>query len=440
MRATKYWIAVALVFSLSLTALAGCSARTQAETGVAGATAAEAPDGAQGMRKEGKRPMENTSPNSSQVDSRLLAANANFGFNLYAELVRQDAGKNIFLSPTSVAIALAMTYNGADGDTRAAMERALQLQGMTRDDINRANAQLKALLEAVDPKVELQIANSLWARHGVSFQADFIARNRESYAAEVRELDFNNPGATKTINGWVSDKTKGKIDKIVDQISPETILFLINAIYFKGKWTTPFDKAKTEEGDFTLATGSVKRHPLMHQHGRYSYFENDQMQAVALPYGDRRVSMYVVLPKENSSLQAFHQTLTASSWQEWMRQFRMREGNIALPRFTVEYESGLKNALSNLGMSVAFSGSADFSGMVKPPTRAYIHEVKHKAFAEVNEEGTEAAAVTSVEMRTTSLGPPPQIFTMVVNRPFFFAIRDNQSGSLLFLGSITEPR
>jgi serine protease inhibitor len=374
------------------------------------------------------------------VDSRLVAADTKFGFNLYSQLTRQGADKNIFISPASIAMALAMTYNGANGETRQAMMRTLELQGLTPVEINAANAQLKSALENADPKVKLEIANSLWARQGVQFQSEFVKANKESYKAEVAELNFNNPSAVATINSWVSKSTHGKIDKIVDQISSDTLLFLINAIYFKGSWTAKFDATLTTPEDFTLASGKQKKLPMMSQSGSYSYFENDKFQAVALPYGDKRMNMYVFLPKENSTLADFHQSLNAQNWGDWMSRFKQMKGDISLPKFKVEYETTLKGILSSLGMGTAFDEHADFSAMLKPPAKAFISEVKHKAFAEVNEEGTEAAAVTSVEMRTTSLGPPPRTFRMDVDHPFFFAIRDNQTGAVLFMGSIAEPQ
>jgi serpin B len=384
------------------------------------------------------KPMEQSG--KTKVDSRLVAADTKFGFNLYSQLTKRGADKNIFVSPASIALALAMTYNGASGETQKAMTRALELQGLTLAEINAANAQLKTALENADPKVKLEIANSLWAREGVQFQPEFVKANRDFYKAEVAELDFNQSSAVATINAWVSKSTHGKIDKIVDQISRDTLLFLINAIYFKGSWSEKFDAALTKEENFTLAGGKQMKHPLMSQSGRYAYFENDKFQAVALPYGDKRINMYLFLPNQNSTLAEFHKALTAQSWAEWMSRFVQMKGDISLPRFKVEYETTLKGALSALGMGAAFDENADFSAMLKPPARAFISEVKHKAFAEVNEEGTEAAAVTSVEMRTTSLGPPPKTFRMVVDRPFFFAIRDNQTGAVLFMGSIAEPK
>jgi serpin B len=389
----------------------------------------------QGMQE---KPMDSKS--DSQVDSRLVLANTKFGFTLFSEIAKRDAGKNIFISPSSIALALAMTYNGADGETRQAMARALEVQGLTVAEVNAANAQLKAALEQADPKVKLEIANSLWARQGLQFQPDFIRTNKESYKAEVTELDFYKPSAAATINSWVSKSTHGKIEKIVDQIHPDTLLFLINAIYFKGTWSEQFNAALTREDNFTLANGAAKRLPMMSQSGRYAYFENDKLQAVALPYGNRRLSMYVFLPKQKNGLADFHQSLSAQNWNDWVSRFTQMKGDIVLPKFKVEYETGLKSHLSALGMGAAFRESADFSAMLKAPAKAFISEVKHKAYAEVNEEGTEAAAVTSVEMRTTSLGPPPKTFRMVVDHPFFFAIRDNQTGAILFMGSITEPK
>jgi serine protease inhibitor len=389
-------------------------------------------------KKTDEKSMESKS--DSKVDSRLVLANTKFGFNLYSELVIRGAGKNIFISPASIAMALAMTYNGANGETREAMARTLELQGLTIAEVNAANAQLKAALEQADPKVKLEIANSLWGRQGLQFQAEFRKANQEFYKAEVSELNFNQPSAAATINNWVSKSTHGKIEKIVDQISPDTLLFLINAIYFKGSWSEKFDAALTKENSFTLGSGATKRLPMMAQSGRYAYFENAQFQAVALPYGDKRLSMYIFLPRQNSGLADFHKSLNAPSWTDWMSRFAQMKGDIVLPKFKVEYETGLKGILSALGMSSAFRENADFSAMLKPPAKAFISEVKHKAYAEVNEEGTEAAAVTSVEMRTTSLGPPPKTFRMVVDHPFFFAIRDNQTGAVLFMGSINEPK
>ncbi len=386
--------------------------------------------------------MENEPQQSSpaQVSPELASANARFGFKLYSEVLKQSAGKNVFVSPASVALCLAMTYNGAQGDTRTGMARALEVQNMSIEEFNQAYSQMKAALASADPKVQLEIANSLWARQGVSFKQDFIQRNKKFFSAEVTALNFGDPGAPATINSWVSDKTHGKITEIVDSISPDTILFLINAIYFKGQWSKQFDPVKTKEEPFKTAAGNTKRLPMMTQSGKYQYFESPGFQGVSLPYGNGRVSMYVFLPVEGKTLNDLHRELSAANWEKWMDEFAETDGQISLPRFKLEYEITLNDALKALGMESAFEpGRADFSGMAEDSGRVYISKVKHKTFAEVNEEGTEAAAVTSTEMRTTSAMRPRKAFRMVVDHPFFFVIRDNETGAVLFMGSILDP-
>jgi len=374
------------------------------------------------------------------IDNRLVTANERFGFKLFAEVSKHEAGKNVFISPASVGLALAMTYNGAVGETKQAMERALEIQGMNHAELNQAYAQLRQALATPDSKVELDIANSLWARKGVTFNPDFIQRDKQFYGADVTTLDFNDPASAATINSWVTDKTKGKISNIVDQIDAQSVLFLINAIYFKGKWSVEFDKAKTKDDTFTTGAGQQKRHPIMQQSGKYNYYEDKTFQAVSLPYGDGGVSMYVFLPKAGVSLDELQKSLTASNWDSWMKQFVQTQGEISVPRFKVEYEVGLNDALKSLGMGVAFDPNrANFTGIVQGSENAFISRVKHKTFAEVNEEGTEAAAVTSIEMRVTSVMRPPKTFRMMIDHPFFFAIRDNKTGTILFMGSIVDP-
>ncbi|MCJ7645926.1 serpin family protein [bacterium] len=374
-------------------------------------------------------------------DDRLVSANTIFAFKLFAEIVKQDTGKNIFISPASVAIALAMTYNGAGGETKRAMTKTLELQGMSLEEVNRANAALRAILENLDPKVQLNIANSLWARKGILFKPVFIKRNEDFYGAEVATLDFDDPTAPSTINSWVSKKTKGKINKIIENISPDAILFLINAIYFKGNWTVEFAKKKTKELPFYLLDGRQKDCPMMSQSGKYRYYEGKNFQAISLPYGDnKRVSMYIFLPNKDYSLKEFLESLNAENWKNWMSQFHTMQGSIVLPRFKLAYELNLNNALKALGMKVAFDKSrANFENMcpISPGVNVFINEVKHKTFLEVDEKGTEAAAVTSVEMRMTSIG---QEFSMIVDHPFFCAIRDNETGTVLFMGSIVAVK
>ena len=427
-------VTLALVF-----ALLGCTSVIHSD---AANTNSSSPDNANTNANAGESDMKDQQAQAGgPLDPRLAAANVKFGFKLYSQLLRESAEKNIFVSPSSVALCLTMAYNGAGGATRAAMARALETEGLSLDELNRAYAGFRAALENPDAKVKLQIANSLWARQGAPFKPDFLQRTRDYFGARVTALNFDDPAAPATINQWVSEKTNGKIDKIVDQIDANSVLFLINAIYFKGAWEKTFDKAKTREQDFTLV-GGTKRVPMMSQSGNYAYLESSDFQAVSLPYGGGRVSFYVFLPSPSSSLAAFEKSLNESSWQQWMDQFRATDGDISLPRFRVTYEASLNDALKAMGMGVAFDpAQADFSGMMDTSDqRVYISRVKHKTFAEVNEEGTEAAAVTSTEMRTTSMQAPRRRFRMIVDRPFFCAIRDNTSGTILFMGSIYDPQ
>ena len=374
------------------------------------------------------------------VGEKVVSTTTEFGIGLFKQVVKQHPRKNVFLSPSSVAFALAMTYNGAAGTTQEDMAMTLGFTGMDLHDVNRGYAGLRAVLENPDPQVQLEIANSLWARKGIRFRPEFLAANRAFYGAEVMVLDFRDPGSLSAINGWVNRRTKGKIDRIVDRIDPLSILFLINAVYFKGKWTEPFDERMTKEHPFRLLDGSQKPHPFMFQSGRYRYLEGEGFQAVSLPYGEGRVSMVVFLPSRDSSLHAFQTSLSKQTWDDWMSRFRSMEGDIALPRLKLDDETTLNEALKALGMAIAFDRNrANFEGMCPSPPQLYIDQVRHKTFVEVNEEGTEAAAVTSVEMKATAMPPAEEHFTMVVDRPFFFAIRDNDTGTILFVGSVVEP-
>jgi serpin B len=377
------------------------------------------------------------SKTTSSVDEKLVLANTKFGFKLFSEILKEDKEKNIFVSPSSVGMALTMTYNGASGNTQKAMAKALELEGISLGDIGRAIATLKSSMVNPDPKVQLAIANSLWANKNITLKPEFLQQTRQYYDAEVSNLDFQDNKSVNVINQWVNKNTQGKIEKIIDKISPDQALFLINAIYFKGKWQTEFDKNQTKMKPFYLASGKSKEHSMMSQKGKYKYYENENFQAISLPYGDNgRMSLYVFLPTKNSNLKIFNQNLNAENWQKWMQEFNSREGFIQLPKFQLDYEIQLNKALKALGMNIAFTDKADFSNMGK---KLAISEVKHKTFVEVNEEGTEAAGATSVGVVTLS-APSEQPFRMVVDRPFFTAIRDNQTGSLLFMGYIVEPK
>ncbi len=386
------------------------------------------------------RPRDDATVN--MVDDRLHTATSRFAFKLYEQIIKEQSGKNTFVSPASVMLALAMTYNGADGTTRQAMARALEFEGMSLDDVNSSFANLKSTLHPTDPKIQLKIANSLWAQNGFTLKPAFIARNKKYYDAEITSLNFADPAAPDIINSWVKKNTEGKIEKIIDGITADKILFLINAIYFKGRWQFEFKKEDTKPDVFRLPGGERKEVPMMFQSGNYFYYKGKDFQSVVLPYGTGSVSMYIFLPDEQIGLDQFERNLTPENWDMWMKSFQLTPGDLKLPRFKVEWESRLNDALKALGMAEAFDPQrANFSQLAElnPGKNLYISEVKHKALAEVNEEGTVAAAVTSVEMSVTSVRQPQEKFFMKVDRPFFFAIRNNQTGVLLFMGSVANP-
>ena len=379
-------------------------------------------------------------PETLPIDTNVVTANTQFGFDLFNDIRKIEQDKSIFISPLSISIALAMTLNGASGETEQAMTNTLHLQGLGSESINTGYAGLRHALQVADPKVTLTIANSLWARQGVPFKQDFLQRNTEYFGATVSTLDFMDPNTLTTINQWVNTNTNGKIEKILDEINADMVLFLINAIYFKGTWQTEFDPSRTRDGTFHLATGAEKQVPMMTRTGDYPYLENyeEKFQAISLPYGDGRMSMYIFLPYRESDLNTFLDGLNTENWENWISQFREQEVFLSMPKFKLEYEKTLNNPLQSLGMGIAFApGAADFSRMADLEAlgkNLYIGEVLHKAVVEVNEEGTEAAAVTSVGIRATSL--PPQF---IVDRPFFFAIRDNETKTVLFMGTVVDP-
>ncbi len=378
-------------------------------------------------------------PPIAPIDLNVSMANTRFGFDLFKELWKTEQNQNIFTSPFSVSTALTMTLNGASGETEKAMTDTLQLQNIGNDAINNSFSQLLTQLQTSDPKVTLTIANSLWANQDFQFKQDFLQRNENYFEAEVSTLDFLDPNTLNTINQWVNTNTNGKIPEILEEIESNAVLFLINAIYFKGVWQTEFDPAKTQDGDFYLTDGSTKQVPMMNRQGMFPIYYGDNVAAINLPYGEGRMGMYIFLPSQKSNLNDFIGALNAADWENWMTQFREQDISIRIPKFKIEYGTKeLNDALTSLGMGVAFDEDrADFSRMAtleKPSANLYIDKVAHKTFIEVNEEGSEAAAATSVTIGVKSL---PRMF--IVNKPFFFAIRDNQTQTVLFMGVVIDP-
>jgi serine protease inhibitor len=375
-----------------------------------------------------------------------VADNA-FGFRLLNAVQKTIPSGNVVLSPVSAALNLSMVLNGAGGETRQEMLSALSLSGSELSAINEANARLIKVIRTPAQSITLSVADSLWvdSRH-VILRPDYVKQVQAWYDAEMADLDFSNPGAATRINNWASKETNGRISKVVDRIEPADLLLLLNAVYFKGQWTHKFDKAQTQHRDFTLAGGAVKQVPRMAQSGRFDYFEAPQMQAIRLSFGDGALAMEVFLPAESSSLGALEVELTAEHWTSWQSQFAPRSGTIELPRFELKSNYRLNEPLRALGMTRAFQPDmAQLTDMFSSAPgqlrsgRFFISSVLQSTYWKVDEEGSEAAAVTTTGVRASAIARPVQPFRMIVDRPFLCAIEDRRSGALLFIGAIYDP-
>ncbi len=369
-------------------------------------------------------------------EQNLVAANNSFGFNLFSDVSAEEGDKNVVISPLSISMALGMTVNGANGETRDAMLKAMQLYGLSMDDVNQSYRTLIDLLIHLDPNVKFQLANSIWYRNDLKFEQTFFDLCKQYFDAEVTGLNFNESEKSKaTINNWVNEKTKGKIKEIVDQINDNSMMFLINAIYFKGAWHSKFDPKDTYKGTFTKLNGEKQDCDMMKQESQFKYYSNEYFQIVDMPYSFGDWSMTIFLPQFGRSFNECVSAFTKDNYEQWIANLDTQKIIIEMPKFKIEYKTSLNNTLKKLGMGIAFiPGEADFTNMSKTDGKNFfINSVKHKTFIQVDEVGTEAAAVTSVEIIVVSM--PPHL---IMDRPFLFVIRDTHSGSILFIGKILE--
>jgi serpin B len=369
------------------------------------------------------------------VSASVTSANNNFGINVFNQLVKQSPQNNIFISPASIAMALSMVYNGADGSTQTAMRNVLNYQGLSLNTINNSSAALISSLKKPDTKVTLSIANSVWLKQGVSVNKSFLNTTQNDYQAKATTLNFNSPSAPTTINNWVSGATDGKITSIVNNIPSSEIMYLINAVYFNGAWHTKFDPSQTQNSPFTTGRSSQIQTPLMSQSGTYNYYSDNSVQAIQLPYGkNQRISMNVYLPTDMTT---FLQNLSYNQLATIDSKYTKQQGTILLPKFTLTYSQNLNDTLQALGMGVAFNpnGAANFDGIAR---NVHISDVEHKTYIDVDEQGTVAAAATSVGV-TTDSSEVPNGFYMEVNKPFLLTIQDSSTKEVLFVGVVQNP-
>ena len=374
----------------------------------------------------------------------LVKGNSEFAFDLYARLRAQDG--NVFFSAYSISNALAMTYAGARGPTATQMAAALRFP-MDGDRLHQSFANVNRDVNGAGAKggAELLVANALWTQTGLATLPAFQATVKNLYGAGLTPLDFMRTPekARLTINGWVEQQTRDRIVNLIPEgaLKPDTRVVLTNAIYFKGKWKYAFPEAATRNDKFALSAGkTVGDVPLMSQKGAFRYLDGGSFQALELPYEANQQSMIVFLPRRVDGLAELEKTLTAARVTDWLTQLTMRDVDVTLPRFKVTAEFKLKDALTGLGMPLAFSpGKADFSGIATGQPLA-LSAVFHKAYVDVNEKGTEAAAATATIVFATSLREPEPRHVFRADHPFFFVIRDNGTGSLLFAGRLVNPQ
>jgi serpin B len=381
--------------------------------------------------------IDNPKPIDIDLKSKqLIEADNAFGIDIFKLLAETEKG-NFTISPLSISQALAMTYNGAQGETKTAMEEALRVKGFSTEEINKSYQSLVDALLAADEKVTLEIAQSIWYRQGYNVLPDFINVNKTYYEAEVNELDFSKPDAKDIINGWIEDKTHDKIKDMIDSVDPDHVMFLVNAIYFNGEWRSKFETKDTKKKDFTKEDGSIIQVDMMAKKDSVNYFANETFSAIEMPYSRGNFNMVVLLPEYGKTCNNILEILTAEKWAEWMASFQMREEvSIWLPKFKDEYEVKLNDVLSAMGMGVAFTGAADFSG-INGYGNIYIDYVQHNTFIDVSEKGTEAAAATVVAIRELSMPVNPEFYA---TRPFLFAITEKETGAILFIGKMNEPK
>lgn len=368
--------------------------------------------------------------------AKVINTNNDFGLELLKKVFEAESKPNIMISPASVSIALGMTYNGAEKTTMDAFEQVLNYEGLTREEVNKITKELIEVLLTNSEGNLLEIANSIWYNEGFPVKQSFMDLNSNYYAAQVRELNFSKSAAVNTINDWVSSHTHEKIDQIIDHIDPSTMMILINAIYFNCVWEVQFNPDDTYDAPFYNADGTkFGMVDMMKLESTFHVAYSDRYRAVELPYKNKKFSMYLFLPDEGISVNKLAEELDGATWNNWLKSFNeVSDYNIELPRFEFEFDRSLKEDLRAMGLEVAFTNEADFSGISE--IDLLISDVIHKTYIKVNEKGTEAAAVTAVTMDLTSAGPGT---ILRFDRPFLFAITENSSKSILFMGKVSEP-
>lgn len=391
-------------------------------------------------KEKAETPGEYKPVNLTEKQKQLISSSNAFGFEFFKKVNEiSGSSSNLMVSPLSVSMALGMTRNGAAGSTLEDMTNTLGFSGMSDMDINESYKYIIETFSSLDPKVKLQIANSIWYRNTFTVEQPFVAANQNYFNAEVAPLDFTSPTAVKTINDWVNAKTNKLIPSILDQIPADAVMYLVNAVYFKGQWRYQFETKNTTQKPFYLSDGTVAQVPSMMQHESLPYLRGTGFEAIELPYNQGNFTMTVLLPDAGKTVNDIIPLLSQENRDSWSPLFNEKDIQLQMPKFKYEYEEkNMKPILTDMGMGVAFdSHNADFT-RINSEGSLYISRMMHKTYIETNEEGSEAAAATVVEVSRDTAGSP-DTFLFTVNRPFVYFIQEKSTGTILFIGTVMNP-
>lgn len=368
---------------------------------------------------------------TSEEHKRVEQDNA-FAFNLLKQTIATNPDEtNVFVSPLSVSIALGMAWNGASGETKTEMESALKMNDLSTDVINSYYKIMQSTLPGIDPTTKLSIANSIWYKKGFAVKPNFLKTNTCYFNTYVKELDFSQTWAKDTINNWCAKHTKNLIPTILDAIPKEAMMYITNAVYFKGIWRNKFERKATSEDIFTNEQNKLSKVNMMYQKNTFGYAVDNQAQYLDLPYGNKAFSMTIILPDKDKTPTDLLGTLTNENWNNTLNNLSEQEVMVYLPRFKLQNKFQLKQTLQTMGIKQAFTEMADFTKIADGGLA--ISEVVHKTYVAVDEDGTEAAAVTNIGIYTTSIPCCPVVS---INRPFLFIIREKSTGVILFIGKM----
>lgn len=389
--------------------------------------------------EDGRNPDEQKVIELSRSEQVMAEEATDFAFRFFQQVNESEkAETNWMVSPLSASMALGMMTNGADGNTLAEMKATLGFSEASIDEMNAYYRRLLTELPDLDNTTQLRLANSIWINEEFGVKSPFVDVNKQMYDAQVTNLDFSSPNATSTINNWCSEKTNGLITKALEKINPDAEMFLLNALYFKGIWKKgyKFLKENTQEGDFTCADGSIVQVPMMHQTNSFKYTSNEYFQIARFDYGNGSYGMTILLPNEELTLDKSLEALTFKNWKEWSKEYRSQKLQVKFPHLDIKYKKDLIGDMNTLGIKDAFNSSADFSGISSE--RLYLSLFEQFIYLKVDEEGTEAAAVTIGGLSNSVDTPTPLPIEFHLNRPFAFMITENSTGAVLFMGKVTK--